>query len=689
MSDKEDHGSGSSRFHILQPNRDLESNWAVDLAKNLEEYLLKICSGEITAADDDTSPHSVNFAEAALLIQGSIQVYSRKVEYLYSLVLHALEFISQKKQDQPEKTSVQPDGIDTCAVVDEENANFFGLDDVPVEAKNSLDARISKDFTLNTFVRPPANLLVVEGDCLDTTGDAGELETYLLATTNLYRDFLLLDPYDAGAIDKFLEANDTGAVHNAAHQGSSVRSKGRKSFMQSPTRRSGGTAQKLNPGKGQDENLCRTPQTSCAFQENDNVLHEPDILPNNLENDICHEEVELDGGFSNLGDVSDNDDDDPWKPLNPHEPGTLRVKPFKKGKICVRRQRNSTKVNSLAEQFPVARLDSTICPEFAEAMEVQRGKLHSAQSPPLYEKLRQSLVLGGNVGCDDFNDLVDQDQNSEGEPDIDNFEQGGGLQDDLHMDTEVPLPHETQSDNNANLDSNEDFGLEGPSSQTSLEDLCRSHLDALLASIAKTEKQEELATRVLSWKQRMEHTLEEQDSHAPFDIHAYGERILEKLSLDANSEACMSFADVVGGQAKHEVARSFSALLQLVNNGNVDLDIREYRDETVCFTAESPFYVRLLGHDRRREMQFRSSKKRTKSPLRKVRFKGQENRSPPGVELPTMGMSSVFTSPGKSLQSNGKFSVKIGKSNVIRCTPEGKRRRSRLVVEPVDLQSAS
>lgn len=34
---------------------------------------------------------------AALLLQGSVQVYSRKVEYLYSLVLRALEFLSQKR----------------------------------------------------------------------------------------------------------------------------------------------------------------------------------------------------------------------------------------------------------------------------------------------------------------------------------------------------------------------------------------------------------------------------------------------------------------------------------------------------------------------------------------------------------------------------------------------------------------
>lgn len=63
MSDSEeptDAGVGSSgRFEFLQPRRDLQSNWEVDLAKNLEDYLLKICSGEAT------SEPSVNFAEGS------------------------------------------------------------------------------------------------------------------------------------------------------------------------------------------------------------------------------------------------------------------------------------------------------------------------------------------------------------------------------------------------------------------------------------------------------------------------------------------------------------------------------------------------------------------------------------------------------------------------------------------------
>lgn len=54
-------GSGGGGFHAVHAERDLESNWEVDLAKKLEEYLLKICSGEITGEEDGHIP--VNFAE--------------------------------------------------------------------------------------------------------------------------------------------------------------------------------------------------------------------------------------------------------------------------------------------------------------------------------------------------------------------------------------------------------------------------------------------------------------------------------------------------------------------------------------------------------------------------------------------------------------------------------------------------
>ncbi len=49
---------------------------------------------------------TLNFAEAALLIQGSTCVYSRKVEYLHRLVFHVLDVLSDSQQQvNPNKKS--------------------------------------------------------------------------------------------------------------------------------------------------------------------------------------------------------------------------------------------------------------------------------------------------------------------------------------------------------------------------------------------------------------------------------------------------------------------------------------------------------------------------------------------------------------------------------------------------------
>ncbi|MED6202786.1 hypothetical protein PIB30_109107, partial [Stylosanthes scabra] len=123
-----------------------------------------------------------------------------------------------------------------------------------------------------------------------------------------------------------------------------------------------------------------------------------------------------------------------------------------------------------------------------------------------------------------------------------------------------------------------------------------------------------MAVRVSTWKQRIENSLEEMDSHPPFDIQEYGARILDKLSLEESSSCVRSFSDLVAGQTKFDVARSFSSLLQLVNNRDVDLERNGNNGESMCYSAINPFHVRLLKNDKERgAMQFHLSRKRPKS----------------------------------------------------------------------------
>ncbi|XP_073279681.1 condensin-2 complex subunit H2-like isoform X2 [Primulina huaijiensis] len=549
--------SSSAEFlQTVQPLRDLESNWSVDLAKNLEEYLLKLCCGEISGIDD--SLITVNFTEAALVLQGSAQVYGRKVEYLYSLVLHALEFISQTSQeDQSASTSTQKEK--TCAhpATDEEDDLFWGLDDIFVEAKNLLDCSVSRNVSPSFFVRPPANLVVLEGDCLDGVGDDGELEAYLLATNDLYRDFILLDYCDAVIVDNFLECKSGKGLSNN-YRGSFLTSKGHKSF-QSPSRRSVGTGQKLSVGKKPEAYFTQSPCNGHGFRSNEDqkgstAYHFPD-------NDGIRDD------YSEPGDLSDSDNEvDPWKHLDPHESGNLIVKPYRKVQMSRRLGVRSRKHLSVTTEFPLAKLHGPIGSELAKLWEAQfhASETHGESQPSsLYEKLRQSLVMGDkkkDSSSYDPEDLYEDIGYDSG--DADPGPTDIGMPDGVFNHKVIP-PQQEKHDYGGHH-----FGMEnecdGADANTSLEDLCRTHLDALLASLSESERQTEVASRVSTWKQRIEKNLEEQDARPQFDIHKYGERILDKLSAEQDQLNTLSFGDVVRGQEKHDVARTFSALLQLV-----------------------------------------------------------------------------------------------------------------------------
>lgn len=650
MNTNEASTSGGGKFHTVQPLRDLESNWEVDLANNLQEYLLKICSGEITGGEDD-GHLSVNFAEAALLLQGSIQVYSRKVEYLYSLVVHALEFISQQSQqhDKPETTPGQEEEDGPVVTPSESDDSFWGSDDIPVDAKNSLDISKDRNTPLNSHVKPPANLVVLEGDCLDTSGDSGELESYLLATNDLYKDFILLDACDAVAVDEFLSGN--GEINKTKNnsRGSSVGSKGRKTFM-SPSRRSGGfmSPSKRSAGKSIDPGQNQNAYDGKNFETNDHNMDDHGF--------------DMDDGFSQPeafdDDEEDEDDEDPWKPLNPHEKGNLKIKPFKKVKGNRKDWTKMPSKISITEEFPLAKLHGPISVELHETWEAQHhGKDHESQSPPYYEKLRQSLVEGDDENIGTFNNDKDDEDNG--------YDSGPHdfMPDDDYMN-EDHFNHENHMDDANQFENKEPFVNEEPISHENLEDLCRSHLDSLLASISETEKQTALAARVSNWKQRIEQNLDEQDARPPFDIHEYGQRTLDKLSLQADVGNSMSFTDVVRGLEKHDIARSFSALLQLVNNGNVELERGGIEGGHVCYTGENPFHVRLLTNVKRPDVQLRSANKRPKAQMKR----GKENHTPGSVSPPR--------------------SIRVGKVGGIRRTPESKRRRRSRLVDHDGLMSS-
>ena len=119
-----------SRDHSLTPNTSFLS---------LEDYLLEIAS----AVQDEQvhiSSEATNFAQAALLLHNSSNVYSRKVEYLYTLVYAALDNLNTQhatnnKQNSSRKADAEIEEFDQF----DEDVEFLLLDDVIPIGEGKID----------------------------------------------------------------------------------------------------------------------------------------------------------------------------------------------------------------------------------------------------------------------------------------------------------------------------------------------------------------------------------------------------------------------------------------------------------------------------------------------------------------------------------------------------------------------
>ncbi|XP_026963956.1 condensin-2 complex subunit H2 isoform X7 [Sagmatias obliquidens] len=151
-----------ARFaHLLQPIRDLTKNWEVDVAAQLGEYLEEL---DQICISFDEGKTTMNFIEAALLIQGSACVYSKKVEYLYSLVYQALDFISGKKRAKQLSCEREdgPIGDAGSRAPQEVEYEFLSLDDLS-DSRANVDLR-SDQASSETLIVPLLPMALVAPD---------------------------------------------------------------------------------------------------------------------------------------------------------------------------------------------------------------------------------------------------------------------------------------------------------------------------------------------------------------------------------------------------------------------------------------------------------------------------------------------------------------------------------------------
>jgi hypothetical protein len=205
-ADGED-GVVECRFkHLLEPIRDLALNWNIDIAQELEHYLGQLEQVQVTLDGGGTF---LNFAEAALLIQGTTCVYSRKVEYLHRLVLQVLDVIDHKLSKELRKDAAA-DGDQDAEKDFPADPEFISLDDIPEAKSQAIDMVETLDDMRNATANGDTDLAVgplvvmmnieVDNDNPDPNKDL-RLSSAMMHESGA----LLLDPCSASFIDMNLQ----------------------------------------------------------------------------------------------------------------------------------------------------------------------------------------------------------------------------------------------------------------------------------------------------------------------------------------------------------------------------------------------------------------------------------------------------------------------------------------------------
>lgn len=606
----------AARFkHLIEPIRDLAKNWSVDVASELEHYTAEL---EDISFSADGGATTLNFAEAALLIQGSACIYSKKVEYLYELVFQAINFIEKRKKKQREADrlggSVGADGRDADAdPLDDDNLEFLLLDDDIPEADDAAINMKERDLEMETV--PPTAYRPRFPWLLRQATDRGDGE-YNLTAMHVHRSgALLLDVADVRALDDNLEPvaqpnfEDIGA-------GSEEPDFGAGGYEDDDDDFGGGGGAEFDVDVGGGAGASEGGWLTHGRTPGGRVPPTPAVPV--------------------VGE--DEEEYDPFEPLDADDVeghGALAVRPFRKGRTQLSKAALENALPALTDA-----LEGEVCsgvhfegerssaappapaqhtqpafPEFALAFEAAKRAARALKrakerrvsgATPAPAKKRSSLpsavvfdapALEGDAAAyadePDFGDGgadFDDDDDDMGEfPGMGDDEQGGGGLGWLAAGREHSGALSTPR---------------SASAAVTYAELVRAKVDELVQRTLASERVTELTRRVTDWRSRIEPELEAEEACAAFDIHEYGDGVLGAIAVDtatgqrrpdeavrgstvdfgavfaAARRAKAQEAEARGedptnvgaGTEAGEIARTFAATLQLINDGALEID---------------------------------------------------------------------------------------------------------------------
>ncbi len=623
MSDHE------NRFHeFLQPIRDLASNWDIDIAESLENYLDELENLSVTF--DVSGNKDLNFAEAALLIQGSTAIYSKKVEYLHQLVIQALSLITNQKSKVNEKDNenngkaAKLKGV-SSSVLDDERI-LFGTDptylllddiieegnniDLVIDAKSIKDRRrssgqhsISADISRVSMVLMHSIMQEDHGGAslkmstcqMDTSG-ALIIGGQLAQNTNLFRNSIGVNSslhndiyYNQDDIHIMDDDNNDDIVYNDAydvdardnHETRSNQNDGNNYTKAVFTKR---TILKTKPKEVKNSNLQLLDPHEAQKGSKSVKKGRPYLVPSQLlkstneklSNQLVHVPLLLSmkSMSAKIFDALIDGNVPLTGVAHCHFNDIIRIQKAEKMKNI----RNMKKNSEVFEEEYVY-TDANNDDNYRHNNNNNNNNNNDDENNEIYDNY-EDHANWNDAGYDDddhFNpNPIDNNENMINNEIgameiIDNMLPYDGHASETAAALAKILADEEELARRVENALNE--GL-NQSATSSYEVLCRKYIDNFMRGAENFARETNLSKRVKEWTNKLEPKLKEQEEAPQFDIHQYSDKILNRVSglaADTNDTSNIPFYEVVKDQSPAEVCRLFLACLQLANLGNINV----------------------------------------------------------------------------------------------------------------------
>ncbi|KAL1470665.1 hypothetical protein MTO96_040299, partial [Rhipicephalus appendiculatus] len=541
--------------NLLTPIRDLTKNFEVDIAAYLDQYLGELSQTPITYQEGESS---VNFTQAAFLIQGSAFVYGKKVEYLHSLVQKmAGEIVHNSLKGRDTQENAKEGGSaarrkkdDTQFMMHEDMEVADSLDDLPTPRQAARNQAAAQRNQFRRQRRRPLAMVVFD------TEKETKLYDLKVDVVGFRVDYRLY----------------SGVVEMAESQ------------EQQECARDGDTATSLS----------MSPAHSSLDLADDCGPASPLLMP---------EEPEMVPFCGDIGAFEEcpakpDVEEAPTVPVPPVRNSSLakrikeeRIKnerlhdPMEEGAgvdkpLMVRRKTRKRAFDECSSTDGES-VSTVIVP--VAAIWVKQSHYPQLLSKELQLQKKGQVLPGGERYLLQTLEALKKMDKGKKDQSKDGFEDSAEDLDDADDCPDMPsddLPGAEEEDKDLDLACCADLQLpeaaeQGPPStedsleKDSYEKLVHSYLQEFHEPLSECQLSD-LQKRVADWESRIRPLLDIEEERESFNIRTYCNRVLDHFS-DAPSKQTLYFRQICRGRQVWEVPRYFASTLQLANNYNVEL----------------------------------------------------------------------------------------------------------------------